>query len=286
MKVIFYNVLRRLFLLIISLNFFLLHVKAQSLAKSNLAKSEWVYLNNQDKLTYKTLPKGDRIMDFSHAGYMGGGVAFSSPEVKIILDPITGDNSEFIQNAIDKVSEMKLVNGLRGTVLLKPRVYNCEKAIIINASGVVLRGSGSDNKGTTISMTGKGHTCVVVKGAVSSKVIGKPSFFSDAYVPSGTYSFNLSDVSGLNINDTIRIIRPVTNAWVNFMGMDTLVRDGRKQTWITGEITTDRVIKNIVDKTITVDVPLTDSYDSKYLNPPGTAVVKVTSSGELSTDRN
>src|SRR4051812_31841849 len=36
---------------------------------SGAAASEWVYANASGKLEYKTLPKGDRIMDFSFAGY-------------------------------------------------------------------------------------------------------------------------------------------------------------------------------------------------------------------------
>jgi hypothetical protein len=38
-------------------------------------KSEWVYPGPDGKLVYKMTPAGDRIMNFSHAGYMGGGVA-------------------------------------------------------------------------------------------------------------------------------------------------------------------------------------------------------------------
>jgi hypothetical protein len=64
--------------------------------------------------------------------------------------------------------------------------------------------------------------------------------------------------------------------------MDNLERDGKKQTWITGEITTERIIRAISGNRIKVDFPLTDSFDSKYLNPPGTSVVKITTSGELS----
>ena len=64
--------------------------------------------------------------------------------------------------------------------------------------------------------------------------------------------------------------------------MDQLVRNGKKQTWITGEIVCDRIIKRKDENKITVDVPLTDSYDSKYLYPPGVSVVKISSSGELS----
>ena len=245
-------------------------------------RSQWAYLDPAGKLAYKALPGGDKIMDFSHAGYMGGGVSIPSPAVKITLSPAPGDNSEAIQNAINKVSEMKLINGFRGTVLLKPGTYNCEKAVTINASGVILRGSGSGENGSTLNMTGKAHTCVVVRGAVSSKEIGTATSFSDSYVPAGTKAFNVTEVSGLAAGDTIRIIRPITAAWVKLMGMDTLVRDGKKQTWMTGDITTDRIIKKISGKNITLDVPLTDNYDAKYLGASGVSVTKINSSGWLS----
>ena len=255
--------------------------KAQEAFKSS-AKSEWVYFNPQGKLSYKALEAGDKIMDFSHAGYMGGGVRIPSPPVKIIVSPVEGDNTEVIQNAINDVARMKPVNGFRGTVLLGPGTYNCERTISINESGIVLRGSGSGEKGTIINMTGKTHLCVSVRGTVSSKPVGTPTSFSDAYVPAGAGSFSLTDVTGIRVGDTIRITRPVTKAWVKFMGMDQLVRDGKNQTWVTGDITTDRVIKKIEKNKITVDIPLTDNYDATYLNPPGTSVVKIISSGELS----
>src|SRR6187431_1230390 len=107
------------------------------------ARSQWVYPDETGKLIYKTLEKGDKIMDFSHAGYMGGGVSIPSVPVKITLSPSAGDNSVVIQKAIDEVSKMKMINGFRGTVLLKPGTYDCENTLKINASGVVLKGSGS-----------------------------------------------------------------------------------------------------------------------------------------------
>ena len=61
------------------------------------------------------------------------------------------------------------------------------------------------------------------------------------------------------------------------MQMDDLVRDGRPQTWIRAgsSITTERRIAAIAGNRITLDVPLSDSFDARYLNPPGTAVVKI-----------
>lgn len=211
-------------------------------------------------------------MDFSYAGYKGGGVKIPSPAVAITLSPMEGDNTNHIQDAINELAKSQLVNGLRGVLLLKPGIYNCERTISINESGIILRGSGSGESGTIINMTGKPHVCISVRGRVVFKKSGISSKLADSDVSSGSFSFNVTNVQGFNIGDTIRITKPVTDAWVRFMGMDEMVRNYKKQTWITGEITTDRVIKKITDKHITVDIPLTDNYDSKYLNPPGVAV--------------
>ena len=255
---------------------------AQPSLQPNRPKSKWVYINPQGKLVYKATEKGDRIMDFSFAGYMGGGVAIPLVKIKFSVSPIEGDNSAVIQNAINEVSKIPLLNGFRGAVLLNPGTYNCEKTININTSGVVLRGSGAGVNGTIINMTGKPHVCIYVRGAVVSKAIGSSANISDTYVPAGSISFHLASTTGFSVGDTIRIIRPVTDAWVKFMGMDQLVRNDKKEIWITGEIITDRVIRKIENNKITIDVPLTDNYDSKYLNPPGVSVVKITTSGELS----
>lgn len=280
MRTVFFNSKRwHLCLVFAIISFPYSTLQAQS---KKFEKSQWVYRNSNEKLNYKTLPQGDRIMDFSYAGYRGGGVKIPLVEVKITLSPAAGDNSEAIQNAIDKVSAMPLIKGFRGAVLLKAGNYDCEKTISMKASGVVLRGSGSGENGTIINMTGEPHLCISVRGKVVTKSIGTAVSFSDAYVPSGANSFSLTDASGFAVGDTIRIIRPVTEAWVHFMGMDVLERNGKKQTWITGEITCNRAIIKKDKNKITVDVPLTDSYDAKYLNPPGVSVIKISTSGELS----
>ena len=91
-------------------------------------QSEWVYPGPKGKLVYKTTPAGDRIMDFSHAGYMGGGVALPTVPVKRTVKPSGGeDDAAAIQAAIDEVSALPLVKGFRGAVLLAPGVYSCPK---------------------------------------------------------------------------------------------------------------------------------------------------------------
>lgn len=260
--------------------FVLMVVTVTDYAMSQSAKSKWVYPDASGKLVYKTLETGDKIMDFSYAGYMGGGVKIPDVDVKITLNPIAGDNSAAIQQAIDEVAKMKLVNGFRGAVLLKPGVYDCEKPLVINASGVVLRGSGSTEKGTVLNLTGKPHAAVAARGEVKSKTVGDATTIADSYVPSGSTSFTVANASGLKAGDTIRITRPINDKWIEFMGMHQLVRSGKKQTWISGDITTERTIAKIEKNKITVDVPLNDSYDANYISPAVT-VQKISTTGLL-----
>src|SRR4029079_18833496 len=106
----------------------------------------------------------------------------------------------------------------------------------------------------------------------------------DSYVPSGTTTFNVSSVAGYNVGDNVIIGRVVTSNWVHYVGMDTLVRSGATQTWISvgTTIQTDRKIKQISGNQITLDAPLTDSFDSTYLGTPCGNMSHYTYSGRIS----
>src|SRR5262245_59083927 len=81
--------------------------------------SQWVFVGPDGKLTYKTLPRGDRIMDFSIAGYKGGGVVLPVAPVSQTVSPSGADDTAAIQAAIDAVSSRSPdANGFRGAVLL------------------------------------------------------------------------------------------------------------------------------------------------------------------------
>jgi len=257
-------------------------VHAQPVIADKGAKSQWVAVDARRKLIYKATEQGDKIMDFSHAGYRGGGVRLPEAPVKITLEAAAGDNTAAIQQAINTVSAMPLVNGLRGAVLLRAGTYTCEGALTIAASGVVLRGAGSGVNGAIISMTGKPHACISIAGSSVITTAGPATTVADAYAPSGGYVFHLLDASGFAEGDTIRITRPVTPAWLALMGMDQLERDGKKQTWVYGDIPTERVIRRLAGNAVTIDVPLSDGYDARYTNPPGVRVQKITEQGRIS----
>src|SRR5215813_8365974 len=247
--------------------------------------SQWVFVGPDGKLAYKTLPAGDRIMDFSFAGYKGGGVALPFVSAVQTMSPSGQDDTAAIQAAIDAVSGRSPdANGIRGAVLLAAGTFNCSGALRITASGVVLRGSGSGPDGTTINMTGSPHIAISIQGAGSWQTVGSSASIADSYVPSGVASFSVDNLAGFSVGDTVLVNRPVTQAWVHFMGMDTLTRDGKPQTWISAGtiIHTDRTITAISGNRITLDVPLADSFDSTFLNPPGGKMVKYTFPGRIS----
>jgi hypothetical protein len=168
-------------------------------------------------------------------------------------------------------------------VLLAPGEYHCTALMTIKASGVVLRGSGSGEKaGTILALTGAAHAGVVATGVKGGKEIGAPAPITDAYVPSGTSSFHVGSVAGLAKGDTVRVRRPVTAEWVAFMGMDKLVRSGKDEHWISGETVMDRMIREISGTRVTLDIPLSDSLDAKFLQSTGATLVKYEPVGGIS----
>jgi hypothetical protein len=249
--------------------------------------SEWVHPGPKGQLVYRTTPSGDRIMDFSHAGYMGGGVALPSVPVRRTVKPSGGeDDAAAIQAAIDEVSALPLVKGFRGAVVLAPGVFTCPRPLAIAASGVVLRGSGSEpgNRRSTLKLTGSPHPAITVRarpadggGRRQSEAIGPERAITDAYVPSGAASVTVDDAAGLAPGDTVVIRKPVTEAWVAFMQMHDMTRDGKPQTWIRpgSVLSTERTVKAVAGNQVTLEVPLSDALDSKYTGPQGAKLVEV-----------
>ncbi len=243
--------------------------------------SAWVHPDGHGRLVYQATTRGDRIMDFSYAGYMGGGVALPDVPVKATVKPSGGDDTAAIQRAVDEIGERPVENGFHGAVLLAPGVFTCSAAIVLNQSGVVLRGSGSGANGTTIRMVGPRHAAITIgerrrERKAAEAASGPRARIAAAYVPEGTRSLVVDDARGFAVGDLVVLERPTTDAWVHRMDMDTLKRDGREQTWIgsTRRERAERTITAISGHTLTVDMPWPDSYDATYLTPPGTRVFK------------
>jgi hypothetical protein len=248
-------------------------------------KPHWVSLDSSGRLVYHTLPHGDRIVDFSYAGYMGGGVPLPRvPIARTVAPSGTDDDTAAIQRAIDEVSAMPLKNGIRGAVVLTPGTFLCSETLNITASGVVLHGSGPVAGGTTLKLTGQPHAAIAIAGKQQIQVLGAPAHLVEPYVPSGAQSITLDDASAFAPGDSIRIMRYTTSQWLHFMGMDTMVRDGKQETWVGNSISTVRTVTARQGNMLTLDVPLTDSYDRLFLPPEGAEVAKIAISGRIEQD--
>ena len=108
-------------------------------------------------------------IDFSHAGYGGGGVAPPEVAAAIAVRPSGGDDTLLLQGAIDHVAALLLqANGFRGAVLLRAGRYRVGGRLQIRSSGVVLRGQG----GVVIAAAGQGRRTLIEAGAAAPPAAG------------------------------------------------------------------------------------------------------------------
>lgn len=230
-----------------------------------------VYPGTDGKLVYVADSLGNKIPDFSNAGYKGGGVAIPYVNTKEIVWPHPGDNSASIQSAIDRVSAMPLdTSGFRGAVLLKMGAYELEKPITIKASGVVLRGEGMSDIGTILigkipkdrQIYGRGGlinisgTTAIVPQEETKQTI------TDKYVPVGIRSFNVVSAKGFKVGDKVLVRRIGNQDWIKEIGEDS-VAAGRNR-WRPFNITYDRIIVDIKGNTITTDVTIFTAVDIRW----------------------
>src|SRR5262249_3402477 len=105
-------------------------------ANGQAPPSSWVYYGADGTLQYNTTAAGDKILDFSSAGYMQGKQNIPLAPVVLTLNPTgtSADDTARIQAAINQVSAMPLVNGLRGAILFTAGQYNISGEIDINSS--------------------------------------------------------------------------------------------------------------------------------------------------------
>jgi len=280
-----------------------------TLTASPTPASQWVYYNSSGNLTYKTIANTDntgsdgydQIMDFSTAGYMQGGTPIPTATVLSTVSP-SGDttgahDTTNIQNAINTVSASTLstATGLRGAVLLNPGNYYVNTSLSIATSGVVLRGSGSGTSSTTntiinaVAASTPYPLIVMGTSGTSLTLTGTAIAITDAYVPAGATTLDVASTTGLSVGSTVIIQRPVTQTWINFMGMNasTAPIDNCSSTpcnWISAGnsgMMTDRTIAAINGNKITLDAPMSDSIDSTYTGMNGATVQAYTFSNRI-----
>jgi hypothetical protein len=234
-----------------------------------------VYPGIDGKLVYIADSLGNKIPDFSNAGYKAGGVAIPFVQTKAVVWPVLGDNSDQLQKIIDSVSALAPdAYGFRGAILLKHGEYNLEKPISIKASGIVLRGEGMGDIGTILigkipkqvqgQGGGRGRQALVnIAGPSAIKLLEETrQTVTDNYVPVGATSFNVASTKGFKKGDNV-IVRRIGNlAWIKELGEDSATV-GRNR-WQPFNINYDRTIVDIKGNMIIVDAPIFCAIESRW----------------------
>ncbi|MFH1468126.1 MAG: hypothetical protein ABIO70_27315 [Pseudomonadota bacterium] len=203
----------------------------------------------------------DTLPDFSFAGFERGGVALPEVATVLTVSPGSGDDSARIQDAIDEVSARSPdADGFRGAVLLTAGTYRCRETLRIEASGVVLRGTGQGEDGTVIVATDdEQYPLIEIVGERGPARIGDEVDITDAYVPVGAASFTVADAGGFSVGVSVAVVRTPNDAWVEELGMDAYGWDAGSY-----EIEHERTVAAIDGDRITVDIPLVDSLAREH----------------------
>jgi F5/8 type C domain len=230
-------------------------------------QSSVVFMGSNGKLGYAPDYKGNRPLDFSNAGYGGGGVALPNVQARVVLEPADGDNSARIQAAIDQVSAIpQNAEGIRGAVLLKRGRYEVGTTLVIRASGVVLRGEGQGEDGTVLFATGTAKRNVLeIRGSGGRTLLPLRKPITDLYAPSGTRQLHVSDANGFSVGDSVVVRRVGNDRWIHAIQMDQIVR-------VTPDIVQfepfnldfDRVITDIDGNLITLDAPIPNAIEQRW----------------------
>lgn len=249
-------------------------------ASASQVKKHFVTGSGTGPVAYEQDELGNRIPDFSGAGYAGGGVPLPEAPVRVVVNPDEGDDGARIQAAIDHVGSLPAdARGMRGAVFLTRGRYEIAGQLRLAANGVVLRGDGQGADRTVLVATGTDRRpLILIAGKADRKNLSPAISVADSYVPVGATQLRLARTEPAIAPGTlVTIERPSPSEWVEQLGMHDA--PGRQPyNWKPGafNVRWDRVVTAIDGETITLDAPLTVALDAKI---GGGTVTPYTTSG-------
>ncbi|MGV3706433.1 MAG: DUF6298 domain-containing protein [Arcticibacter sp.] len=220
-----------------------------------------------NKLTYSPDSLGNRIPDFSYAGYKAGERAIPNAPVKVVVPVKSGDATNRIQSAIDYVSSLQPdKNGIRGAVLLQNGLYEVLGSLKISTSGVVLRGSGMDEKGTVLLGAGKSRETLITVAGLQGRRKAEGIKLADIYHPVNTRELTLSGSHKFKAGQTIVVHRPSTKNWIEALGTAHFGGGLTSLGWKPGDkdLEWDRMIVEVKGNKLILDAPITTALDPLF----------------------
>lgn len=226
-----------------------------------------VAADKNGKLIYAVAANGDRIPDYSYCGYMASEQPIPVAPVRVVVPIKPGDATLRIQAALDYVAGLPAgKDGIRGAVLLNKGIYKLNGSLKINATGIILRGSGMDSNGTILLAAGTDRETFIHVSGKNNRQTDKEIKITDAYVPVNANTLHIAAGTDVKTGDMVRVHRPSTQAWINAIKTDHFGGGLTALAWKPGErdIYWDRKIIAVDGNTITLDAPLTAALDTAY----------------------
>ncbi|WP_374163397.1 DUF6298 domain-containing protein [Arcticibacter sp. MXS-1] len=219
------------------------------------------------RLSYTPDSLGNRIPDFSYAGYMGGDKAIPVIPVRVFVPLKKGDATVRIQAALDYVASLPAgKDGIKGAVLLDKGTYEVEGSLKIKSSGVVLRGSGMGEGGTLLYSKGRERETLIRIVGVNDRKEGPAVTITNSYVPVNSFKLGVADGKRFKVGDRIKVYRPCTQKWIETIGTYHFGGGITALGWKPGErdMYWDRTIMAVNGNSLTLDAPLTTALDENF----------------------
>ena len=222
-----------------------------------------MYEGTQGTLVYRSDAEGNRIPDFSYAGYRSG--IEPLPDVPTVhrIDPVEGDNTLHIQQAIREVENRNPdASGFRGALELGPGVYLVSETIFVSRKGIVLRGVGDEAdplNNTIIKRTGTSTSTVIVLGNPQEigfeEIRGSRRAIQSDTVYAGDRIVEVDDSDPFQPGDDVLIRQPLTPAWIDAIDGGGTASD---PPWPTDEFTFTypRKVLQKTDNFLLLDAPI------------------------------
>ncbi len=181
-----------------------------------------------------------------------------------MVEPHEGDDGAAIQAALDEVATLpRDMNGFHGAVQLAAGEFQVAGSLLMNASGVVLRGAGAVEGGTTIVATGQDRRAVIRIQGQSSFLDGlqrRSARFplTDEYIAAGSTSLRIANAK---VDDHFLIASSINEQGVERLGAKALGvgwRGGSRTTyWM-------RKVVEVKNGIVQLDAPITFGIDKRY----------------------
>ncbi|WP_372772606.1 DUF6298 domain-containing protein [Mangrovibacterium sp.] len=250
---------------------FLLLLSAWAICSANAQKKQEptppLQLSKNGNLVYTPDELGNRIPDFSYCGYKASSEAIPFVPVKIILEPVSGDATMVLQDAIDYLATLPAdANGFRGAILLKPGNYALQGRLTVHDSGIVIRGSGSGENGTVLTAAGiSRETLIRIEG--KEVTLDKSQVkVTQGYVPVGAFKLTVEDASAIPLGTKIAVTRPSIQNWIDLLQMNEFGGETSWLGWKPGErdLRWDREVIRVKGDTLFLDAPVTTALDQNW----------------------